>query len=193
MTHRRNRQRMMAALVASLLVLQGCYGSFYTTQELHDWIDDFENKWAEEGMFLLAVWVPLYGLAILSDVIIFNAIEFWTGYSPYSQRPQSGMKRLVRGDAQALLVFEEAAGRRELVIRQSSMGVRRAGARLFRVGREMILTDERGRMLFVAHRTPSGDLAIYGATGEVVVRYSHADIQRQIARLRDRPPFTTGQ
>jgi hypothetical protein len=69
-------------LLAFLAVHPGCYGSFGLTKSLHDWNGNMESDWAGEGVFLLFVIVPVYGVTMVVDAVIFNSIEFWSGDNP---------------------------------------------------------------------------------------------------------------
>lgn len=79
-----SRRMSVLALALCLMVLvTGCYGPFNATTSLHDWNGtEFENEWAQEGMFLVLNIIPVYGLWMLGDVLIFNSIEFWGGTNP---------------------------------------------------------------------------------------------------------------
>ena len=70
-------------LVLCLAVLMsGCYGTFSLTKRLHHWNGQQDGRWAQEGIFLLIAIVPIYGICILGDALIFNSIEFWGGNNP---------------------------------------------------------------------------------------------------------------
>jgi hypothetical protein len=76
------RSALVAALCLATLT-SGCYGPFNATRNLHHWNGQVSsNKWANEGVFLLMNIIPVYGLFILGDAIIFNSVEFWTGDNP---------------------------------------------------------------------------------------------------------------
>ena len=70
-------------LVLCLAVLMsGCYGTFSLTKRLHHWNGSQDGRWVQEGVFLLLVIVPVYGICMLGDALIFNSIEFWGGNNP---------------------------------------------------------------------------------------------------------------
>lgn len=70
------------ALGAGMLATS-CFGPFNAVRQVHAWNDDVStNKWAKEGVFLVISWIPVYGVAMLGDVLIFNSIEFWGGTNP---------------------------------------------------------------------------------------------------------------
>jgi hypothetical protein len=38
-----------------------------------------ENRWANEGIFLVFTIIPVYGITYLADIVVFNSIEWWSG------------------------------------------------------------------------------------------------------------------
>ncbi len=72
---------VVAALGASTLT--GCMGQMATTGMVTKFnLEIVDNRYAREGMFLLLS--PVYGIASIADLFIFNAVEFWTGTNPLS-------------------------------------------------------------------------------------------------------------
>lgn len=67
-------------LVATILPLTGCVGPCNLTGKLNDWNNDLGDRWVNEIVFI--VLLPVYGLTVLGDVLIFNAVEFWGGDNP---------------------------------------------------------------------------------------------------------------
>ena len=81
------RKSIKAAVLASLLVFgsmtTSCYGPFQLTKNLHHWNGTVtSNEWGQEGIFLLCNIIPVYGICMLGDAIIFNSIVFWGGDNP---------------------------------------------------------------------------------------------------------------
>jgi len=68
-------------LAAALAVgLSSCLGPNKTFNDLNDWNEQVtQNEWANEAIFIGLNIVPVYGLAYLADVVVFNSIEFWDG------------------------------------------------------------------------------------------------------------------
>ncbi len=53
---------------------------------MQDWnADATNNKFVNQGISFAFWWIPVYGLSLLGDIIIFNSIEFWTGTNPISK------------------------------------------------------------------------------------------------------------
>lgn len=73
--------RLAVVLLLCLLLLgTGCIGTFELTNSVYDWNQRVsDSRWAREGVFLVLVILPVYGLTLLADALIFNSIEFWTG------------------------------------------------------------------------------------------------------------------
>lgn len=75
--------RILGLVLAVAVLFQSCYGPFNATRSLHKWNGEIsENEWGQEGMFLVLNIIPVYGLWMLGDVLIFNSIEFWGGENP---------------------------------------------------------------------------------------------------------------
>jgi hypothetical protein len=70
------------AIVGMLVTQTGCIGPFNLTKSVHDWNSNVGSKWVNEGLFIVMVIVPVYGITMLGDAIIFNSIEFWGGENP---------------------------------------------------------------------------------------------------------------
>ncbi len=83
------RKSIKAAVLAGLLVFgsltTSCYGPFQLTKNLHHWNGTVtSNEWGQEGLFLVLNIIPVYGICMLGDVLIFNSIVFWGGENPIS-------------------------------------------------------------------------------------------------------------
>jgi hypothetical protein len=73
---------VLVVVLCFAVLMSGCYGTFSLTKGLHHWNGTQVNRWAQEGVFLLLVYVPVYPIVMLGDALIFNAIEFWGGSNP---------------------------------------------------------------------------------------------------------------
>jgi len=74
-------------LVVFMGVLSGCYGQYALVHLLYKSNGTIENKWARSGVNALLIIFPVYAIAGLGDVIIFNTIEFWSGKNPITNSP----------------------------------------------------------------------------------------------------------
>ena len=72
-------KKILASASAAAL-LTGCLGQNALFDTVQDWNSTASNnKFVNQGISFVFWWVPVYGLSLLGDIIIFNSIEFWTG------------------------------------------------------------------------------------------------------------------
>jgi len=65
--------------------MPSCIGNFQLTNRLHGWNKTIGNKFQNELVFF-AFWIlPVYEVTILSDLLVLNSIEFWTGTNPMAK------------------------------------------------------------------------------------------------------------
>ena len=77
-----NRWIAIAVLSAFLPLSTGCFGKFELLRKVYKFNQEVdEDKWIQEFVFLILAIFPIYGLASLLDVLLFNSVEFWTGES----------------------------------------------------------------------------------------------------------------
>ena len=84
---------MRKALAIGMVVVWGllctsCLGAGHATGRLYKYNRGFENKWAQEGLFV--VLLPAYVCTSLGDNLIFNSIHWWTGENPIDPPEGSG-------------------------------------------------------------------------------------------------------
>ena len=76
-------KKALVAAVLSLGLFSACLGPDKLYNKLHDWNKEAtENRWANEGIYVVLLVVPVYGIAWLADVVVLNSIEWWTGKNP---------------------------------------------------------------------------------------------------------------
>jgi hypothetical protein len=77
---------MKKALIAAVLsvgLLGSCLGPNRLFNKLHDWnLGATENRWANEGIFLVCTIIPVYGVCYLIDIVVLNSIEWLSGENP---------------------------------------------------------------------------------------------------------------
>ena len=59
--------------------LSGCMGGFKLTRGVYEWNDSSCDRWTREAMFISCQVLPVYGMALAGDLLIYNPIEFWSG------------------------------------------------------------------------------------------------------------------
>lgn len=81
------KKTFLAAALATTMLAASCLGPNNAFNNLHHWNKNAtDNKWANEGIFLVLTIIPVYGLFYLGDIVIFNSIEFWGGKNPISPK-----------------------------------------------------------------------------------------------------------
>ena len=95
----RRVSRTTQVAVAMSLLASGCYGPFNLTRQLHHWNEQAGDKYVNELIFLAFTILPVYGVTVVGDAVLFNSIEFWTGHNPvFSSLESSAVQtaRLIR-------------------------------------------------------------------------------------------------
>ncbi len=75
-------KKLTTSILAGLTMLcaTSCLGSNQMFNGLNDWNQEATgNRWANELIFLGLNIIPVYGIAYLADIVIFNSIEWWSG------------------------------------------------------------------------------------------------------------------
>ena len=186
----RRSHTMFAGLVAATVLASGCYGPFNLTRRLYQWNDQAgSTKWEKEFIFILLAWLPVYGITMLGDAVVFNSMEFWTGNNPVdppvkkkSAIPQT--KRLARGDHEVLLTYTSTPAGAQLLIDQFRRG---QGVGGFRVEQRNGLTagyDADGRLLFTAATRTEGGIVIHDGSGQQVASYSAEQVEQFVDSAR---------
>jgi hypothetical protein len=91
-------------LVAAVGALSaGCFGKFQLTRKVYDMNQSIDEKYVRSAATWIFVLVPVYGIAALLDLIVFNVIEFWTGENPVAEAKV--MKEYVQGNERTVLTL----------------------------------------------------------------------------------------
>ncbi len=91
------KKTIICLSLASTILFTSCIGSFSAFNGLRDWNENVtDNQFGNEVIFL-ALWIlPVYGLATLGDLLVFNAIEFWGGDNPIAMKEGDSETRIVK-------------------------------------------------------------------------------------------------
>ena len=74
---------VMAVLLSSTVLFSSCLGSFKLFNSVSSWNQQVTgSKFVNELIFIGLNIIPVYGVASIADVLIFNSIEFWSGKNP---------------------------------------------------------------------------------------------------------------
>jgi hypothetical protein len=80
-------------LIAVLVNVAGCYGSFSLTKKVYNWNGSLGDKWINSVVMWVFLWLPVYEAAGFIDLVLLNTIEFWTGNNPVTmQEGQQNIK-----------------------------------------------------------------------------------------------------
>ena len=77
------KKSALAGVLGLGLLATSCLGPMNTFNNLRKWNSELTgNKWGDELVFIGLNIIPVYGIAYLGDILIFNSIEFWGGDNP---------------------------------------------------------------------------------------------------------------
>ena len=79
---KRNITLLTAATLACSLTFSSCIGSFGLTNKLLSWNQRINSKFVNELVFVAFHIIPVYEISCLADLLVINAIEFWSGDNP---------------------------------------------------------------------------------------------------------------
>lgn len=83
------KKKLVAGLLGLSLLTTSCLGPNNAFDGLTHWNRNMhESKWVNELVFIGLNIIPVYGIAYLGDIVIFNSIEFWGGENPISPPPE---------------------------------------------------------------------------------------------------------
>ncbi len=92
------RNATVVVLLASMAMLQGCFGSFGLTTGLYDWNMDLGGDVAKEVVFLAFIVVPVYSVTLFLDAVVLNTIEYWSGNSPVTMEEGESETQVVMSE-----------------------------------------------------------------------------------------------
>ena len=176
--------RIGIGFLALALFVSGCYGPFNLTRRLYRWNGQVgTTKWEREFVFVLLAWLPVYGLTVLGDAIIFNSMEFWTGNNPVEPPEMKKgslpvTKRIARGDDEAVLTYTPAAVGGSLQVQQFQQQHPAGALRIEQRDGMTVGSDADGHVLFTAQTLPDGDVLVHDATGKQVASYSADQVEQ---------------
>ncbi len=80
------KKSVLAVALATSLLGSSCLGSFPAFNNLRNWnAEVVEADWLAEIIFLGLNIIPVYPIASLGDILIFNTIEYWGGDTPFGE------------------------------------------------------------------------------------------------------------
>jgi hypothetical protein len=166
--HKQIRLIAFVPLVALLTLAAGCYGSFPLTRTIYQANgnvygsvegDRTQRKLAQSGVMWL--FVPVYAVCGLGDMIVCNMIEFWTG----NKMMETSYNDSVNGTRVELASLRHGQEAVLTVSRQGRVVLRERFIRTSPTTCEV--RDGQGRLLGRIHKTAQGDLNVSDARGHL--------------------------
>ncbi|MBZ0167068.1 MAG: DUF3332 domain-containing protein [Candidatus Omnitrophica bacterium] len=178
----------MKKVIALLLVLSvttsiGCTGSFNLTRKVYDTHRSQSDKWADELVFLVVSFLPIYGIATFCDAIVFNSIEFWTGENPVAYNP-NGPKKFVSKDGDTLILAYNQDTDQITMTSTMANGTSETIV-LERTEAAVIAKDVNGNVLYSSIKNDNGGLTVYNDQIQMVKNISAGqfeDLKQQLLK-----------
>jgi hypothetical protein len=155
----------LVVLVSFLSITTACYGPFNLTRLVYKWNgglkgkNSTETKWIVEGVFLILIILPVYGVAMFLDAVLLNSIQFWTGSNPLKVETEDGATKVVRvGETTASVSF--AADGHSAQVAYARDGKVFQTVQIRQDDSTFRMVDPSGRELYSATLDESGRLSI---------------------------------
>lgn len=106
-------KKFRTALILSLLSIFlmvsmfGCYGNFALTRKLYQWNGNFGDKYVNNLIFWILLWIPVYSAATTIDFVVLNTIEFWTGTNPMAMGDGEQVIKYAQNDGKTFKIMIE--------------------------------------------------------------------------------------
>lgn len=155
---------------AFAVAASGCYGPFALTKKVYNINGQVGSRWANEGVFLVFAILPVYGISILGDAIIFNSIQFWTGNNPIAS------KSLENGNQRVVMTYNAQTKRLRIDTFEKD---RPAGTVIIQAGAngDMTATTQDGQVLS-SKANADGTITISRADGKILGNYDPQTIKK---------------
>lgn len=85
---RRPQRLAILGVLLGLSASSGCIGEFALTRDVYRRNRSIDSKAGREAAFLALCIVPVYEAALLADVLVFNAVELFSGENPLPEHPE---------------------------------------------------------------------------------------------------------
>ncbi len=89
---------VMIALIATINLFVGCYGSFTLTKKLYKWNGTVGNKFIQSGLMWVLLILPVYSATTFIDFVVLNTIEFWTDSNPLAMSESDKEIQIVKSE-----------------------------------------------------------------------------------------------
>ncbi len=93
------RKLFFCSVMSLSLLLGSCLGSFNAVSGLKQWNDGVsDSKFVNNLLFWGLNIIPVYGLFVVGDALVFNVIEFWSGSNPIAMNEGESETQIVKHD-----------------------------------------------------------------------------------------------
>jgi hypothetical protein len=74
------KNALIGGILALSLGMPSCLGPDNAYNSVKNWNATVSDQdWVNEGVFLVLTIIPVYGVCLFGDILIFNTIDYWTG------------------------------------------------------------------------------------------------------------------
>ena len=88
-----------------ILTLSGCFGGFNLTKNVYDMNDRAsDNGFVKSVLMVGMLIIPIYEIAAIGDLLIFNTIEFWSGENPIAMEDGERRRQVIEMDGKIYTV-----------------------------------------------------------------------------------------
>ena len=159
--------RRIIQLSLICLFLSGCVGKFNLVKRVYDFNSSVGDKWTNELVFLGLTIVPIYEIAIFTDALIVNSIEFWTGTNPVSVKVlDSDSRRVVMkhksDDSIYLTAFKSYKPEMEMILEKTDTGV--------------VAKSAEGAVICRSVTDTAGGISVFDSADQLVKYYSPEEV-----------------
>jgi hypothetical protein len=173
-------KKLAVFIVMVTMVVVSCTGTFNLTKKVYEFQTKPADKWVDEVLFLAFAIIPVYGVAILADAVVFNSIDFWTGQNPIKFSANDGKGDVVarNGNDQITMKYDQAS--KDIEVTSVNTG---KSLILARTDHGVVAKDREGKVLFTSVEDAQGGVTVLDGNNRVVKHYSHDDVQQQRAQF----------
>jgi hypothetical protein len=166
---------VLVLLVALTPFLANCYGKFPLTHAVYKANGDIDNGLLRQIVFWVFVIVPVYGISMLADAVVFNLLDFWFGETIHLSSATDA-----QGNTVTLQPSEDG---REAVLTVSRDGRTLQELRFVRTSDAVCdVYDADGALAGRAERTAAGELRLTDAQGRTVLLAGPQELAQAMAR-----------
>ena len=171
-------RKAIACVVIALVgpFLTGCYGRFVLTKAVYRANGAIRNSVLRNVVFWAFVIVPVYGVSMFADAVVFNLIEFWFGRTI---RITSATDEF--GNTVVLKPSQDGLGAVLTVSREGKVLREARFVRISETTCEVYDTD--GQLVGRALRSPDGAIELTDADGAIVSCLSAQEIREAAGQL----------